>query len=437
VWAITRLYRGDDQLLPFAAVADTQITPNADGESDATRISYELSRDAVVSIYFESQYTGERFYFRQDKLRGAGTYSLLFSGVVDGYQLANEVVEGEILARLLQNGIYTWVVEAVGDDGEVAEQRGELTIVEADSVVPLINGFEIVPTTFQAEWTPEGSVVFSPNRDGIADRLQIQFDLAKEVDSLRVFLETADGLEFPAFEVPREVPKNQAGVHVFDYAGGVDQGATPPPDGVYEMVAFAQDAEGQKIRVSGSVTIQFGGVPRAEIVSPVSADTLQFDMTTVQLCETLHFTITVRNYGSTPIRTTGPEPGTVYDSDWNYNTLDWPTESGAWRLGVGFENELKDYAYRWSVGRREELTKIGDHYYLMPGQQVVISGGIRIVDTLGERNPQPMWAGLIHEDVEISQFNNRRDPHAITIDVPAEGSAAACDAREIPLRVRE
>ena len=36
-------------------MADDISTPNADGESDATPISYELTRNAVVSIYFEDE----------------------------------------------------------------------------------------------------------------------------------------------------------------------------------------------------------------------------------------------------------------------------------------------------------------------------------------------------------------------------------------------
>jgi hypothetical protein len=53
---------------------------------------------------------------------------------------------------------------------------------------------------------------------------------------------------------------------------------------------------------------------------------------------------------------------------------------------------------------------------------------------LGDRNPQPLWAGFIHEDVEISQFNNRVDPNQILVDMPDENSLEECEAREIPLK---
>lgn len=432
ILAIALLYRGAPDLLTFAALSDARITPNADGVQDATAVSYGLSRNAIVSIYFEHQGTGERHYFRRNQLRSVGEYRVLFSGVVEGYRLPGEAVEGEVLARLLQNGDYTWVIEATTADGQTMQRSGALTVADATTELPDLRGFAIAPTSFDPAWTgaPGEPIRFSPNRDGIADRLQIQFDLARDVTVLRVFLLTADGLEYPAFEVPRDVPPNLAGLHIFDYAGGVDQGAPPPPDGLYQMVALAEDAEGQRVRAQGLVEIIYGGVPRAEIISPVSAPTLQFSASAVRLCETLAFTVTIANYGDTPIRTTGPAPGFVYDSDWNYNTIGRPTESGAWRVGIGYENELKDYGYRWAVAAPERLTRIGSFDYLMPGEQAVVTGGIRIVGPLGERNPQPMWVGLIHEDVEISQFNNRRDPRAITIDLPAAGDGATCPPRD-------
>ena len=50
----------------------------------------------------------------------------------------------------------------------------------------------------------------------------------------------------------------------------------------------------------------------------------------------------------------------------------------------------------------------------MPGERATITGAITITD-VPARNPLYFWAGLIHEDVEISNVNNRVDPHFITI----------------------
>lgn len=420
VWVGRRLYQGDSHLLRNVLVEHSQITPNADGRTDATPIQYELARNANVSIYFEDT-AGQRYYFRQEQPRGAGPYQVLFSGVVDGYQMPDEVIQGEILARLLQDGLYTWTVTATDEGGVTEGVSGQLTIAEADTQLPDMRNFSL------------DKRVFTPNQDGIADRVKIQFDLQKEATT-RVFVLTPEGAELPIGEVDLEIPPGLPGRHFFDYEGGVDNGATPPPDGTYPVVALAEDAEGQKIRVEETLTIQYGGVPRAYIISPAAGDTLRFQTTAVALCDTLYFTITVQNDGTTPIRTTGPAPGAVYDSDWNYNTLGWHTESGAWRVGIGFENATSDYPYRWAVGGPADLEEIDGYYYLMPGARVVVSGGIRITGPLGVRNPQPMWAGLIHEDVAISEFNSRVDPHDVQIDLPDPTNRQPCPARPAPGR---
>jgi len=414
-----RLLNGDNSLLRNVSISQDTITPNADGDTDATLLSYELSRNADVSIYFDNE-NGQRFFFRQEKPRGAGQYQVLFSGIVDGYNLPDDLIQGEILSRLLQDGSYRWTVEAKDDNGIIETQEGMLTISEADTELPDLRDFSLDFKTF------------TPNRDGISDRVKAQFYLAKEVDEVRVFLILPDGSEVPISELERDIPAKMPGRHVYDYEGGVDNGATPPPDGTYPIVAEARDLEGQKVRVEDSLTIQYGGVPRADIFAPPAGDTLDLSTTAVAHCDTITFTMTVENYGTTPIRTTGPVPGTVYDSDWNYNTLGWHTESGAWRAAIGFENELTNYPFRWAVGNPEELQEIDGYLYLMPGKRAVITGGIRVVGPFGDRNRQPMWAGLIHEDVEISQFNNRVNPHAILVDMPDEANRESCPPRDIP-----
>jgi hypothetical protein len=149
-----------------------------------------------------------------------------------------------------------------------------------------------------------------------------------------------------------------------------------------------------------------------------------FTSLTIPLSGTLYFTATVENYGDTPVRTTGPEPGTTYTSRQNFSTLEWYQSDGAWRFGFDFEeNPGQTYPFRWSLGRHDELEPVvkGDDvfYYLMPGQRVTITGAIQILDE-PPRNPFYLWAGLIHEGVEIVQ--NRVDPVWITVDVPSQGA---------------
>lgn len=407
--------QGDGSLLRNVTFATTEITPNADGDNDITLIQYELSRNATISIYFDDP-AGTRYYFRQERERGKGTFQLYFSGVVNGYLLPDETIEGKVISRLLQNGEYQWTIAATDSNGHSEQVSGRITISQADLTLPQLLDFSLDKNSF------------TPNRDGINDRVQAQYFLPKEA-TVRLFLRLPNGLELPIAEKNRDVPAGEPGWHIYDYEGGVDNGDTPPPNGTYPIVAIAEDAEGQKIEVESQLTIDLGGVPRAQILPAVVGDTLEFNTLSISLCNTLSFTITVQNYGETPIRTVGPWSGTAYDSTWNYNTVGWPTESGAWRLGIGYENALSDYPYRWGLGTPDQLTEIDGHYYLMPGQQVAITGYIRVVDLFGVRNPQPIWAGLIHEDVEISQFNNRVDPHAILVDLPDPAHIPICEPK--------
>jgi len=68
-------------LLYDVKVAPDVISPNADGRDDVTRIEYKLRRSADLSIYFLDA-EGEKHYFREDKRRSSGEYSVYFGGVV-------------------------------------------------------------------------------------------------------------------------------------------------------------------------------------------------------------------------------------------------------------------------------------------------------------------------------------------------------------------
>ena len=51
--------------------------------------------------------------------------------------------------------------------------------------------------------------IFSPNRDGIDDRVLMQFYLPKEVAALRVFVQLPEGGELPIAEQERDIPATQ------------------------------------------------------------------------------------------------------------------------------------------------------------------------------------------------------------------------------------
>jgi hypothetical protein len=163
-------------------------------------------------------------------------------------------------------------------------------------------------------------------------------------------------------------------------------------------------------------------VPRADIVSanvdfynPETGDKV------VPLGGALAFTLTVENFGSVPIRTTGPSSGEHYRSDENFNTKGFLESSGVWRVGIDYEgNPSYAYPYRWAIGNLDKLEKrvINDNieYYLMPGQRAIVTGSIQLVDKpLDNDNRIDFWAGLIHEDVRIDVFNDHVDPQPIAI----------------------
>lgn len=396
---------GKRTLLYDVRIQPDHITPNADGDADVTRIEYRLSRSAYVSIYFEDE-TGRQYSFRDHRRRSRSTgrpYSVDFGGVVD--------VEGEALvkARVLRDGSYAIVVEATDDNGHIERAQLPFTVADADTIVPELRGFTV------------SDPIFSPNRDGVQDRVTINYYLTKSANVL-VYLENDEGNKFPIAEQQgalTPVKPGEVGTHTYDYEGGVDQGAQPPPDSTYTLVAFAEDRVGQKVELTRTLTITDGGVPRATILNL----DVEYSDTIVPVGGTLCITATVENYGDTPVRTTGPAPGTAYTSDQNFNSLGWHQSSGAWRFGLDFDgNPAYPYPFRWALGRPEELEKKvingTEFYYLMPGRRAQITGCIEILSA-PPRNPTVFYGGLIHEDVWT--VNDQVDPLWITFDEPTAG----------------
>ncbi len=424
------------------------ISPNADGEDDIAVFKYSLSRPASVSLSLTSQ-QGRQFYFRQRQARDDGDYSVLFSGIVDGFQNDGEIVFGEIERRLIPNGNYSWQLEAQTNDGVLMSERGSLMVQDGDTPLPIMSEFAISPA------------VFSPNQDGIADRVSINVYLEKDVERLDVFLLGADGLRIPISARVEERQYGEAGRHLFDYEGGIDLGVDPPPDGAYTVVALAQDKVGQRIRMEGELTITTGGKPFAEIKpqapgvdvafavqpydekwysnagdlgdllpQPDDARSLAYSQQiTVPLGDMLVFRLTVENYGPVPIRTSGPAPGAVYQQEQLAGTLGFFDESGAWRVGIQCETSISSFPYRWAVARDDLLQEVYDeasentYRYLAPGARAVVWGAIRMTEVKA-RNPQNCWAGLIHEDVAISLRNNHVGMRSIMVVDPEGGSAS-------------
>lgn len=413
-------------LITHAAFSLDRISPNADGDADITEFSYGISRNAQVSLTFVAA-DGTSYIFRQNEARIPSDYIVAFSGVVGGFKMPADDFTGTVERRLIPNGQYTWQLQAQDAiSAENSEKSGTIEIVDGSARLPEIMGFTL------------DKHEFSPNQDGIADRVIMNLNLAKQVDSLNVYLQGADGRSIYIPEILSGRKPGEAGQHFFDYDGGIERGVEPPPDGEYTVVAVAQDFEGQRTSVTSKLKINNGGVPQAEIApqpngidvafasqpydskfamsssqtaellpSPEFSKDLGFSAISMTVGDMLVFKLTVSNYGKVAIRTSGPWPGTVYDSDQVWGASGIYEQSGSFRVGIMCSTSETNWPWRWSIGSPETLTKEVDsqngntYYYLPAGAQSEVWGAIHMKNLIKARNPQQCWAGLIHEDVAV------------------------------------
>ena len=401
-----RLDVGFGPLLRDVAVTPDQISPNADGDIDVTEIRYTLSRSAYISIFFENE-EGERFYFRKDRRRSPGSYSVLWGGVMDEPLI--EQLEGgtnEILSRVLPDGKYRWFIQALDDNANTETADGTITLENGDTEVPTLDSFAVMPT------------VFRPNLDGLRDDwVSISYNLTKEVQNIQVFLEDPDrpGLKVHIAEGPNTIEPEEAGNHTYKYFGGVDLNAEPPPDGDYLVVGEANDLAGNRVRVTRALTIEMGGRPRADVVQGEIDWVNEVNrVVSVPLGQRLCFNAIVKNEGEVPVRTNGPWPGQEYHfvEDFihdSFNTIAsrpenrgkyWFELPGVFRFGLNFSTTGYPYPFRWAIGRQEDLEylEIGGQsaWYLMPGKSGKVSGCIHFEGRPPGGNVL-WWGGLIHE----------------------------------------
>lgn len=404
-------------LLSNVTVAPDVISPNADGDTDATAIHYSLSRSADVSIYFENA-AGERFYFRQERRRSPGDYDVLWGGVVDEPRIV-ETAGGteEILSQVLADGVYRWVIEAVEDNGNRQEVSGQITLENGDTQVPELHNFAVVPQ------------VFRPNQDGLRDDwVSISYYLTKDVDAVQVYLISPANPDFKYHiaEGPNVVGPEEQGYHEYRYEGGVDLNAEPPPDGTYQIVGEARDKAGNRVRVVSELTIEEGGKPRADVAQgEIDWQGEMNRVVGVPLGEKLCFEAVVVNEGTVPIRTTGPWPGQEYRFSENYNTLaadgqkEWFQQAGVWRFGINFDTTGIDFPYRFAIGSQDELERRVidgvEQWYLLPGKAGRVSGCI-VMDERPPVGTNFWWGGLIHEFVGVA--NNYIDRISVDVGMP-------------------
>ncbi|MBN1873773.1 MAG: hypothetical protein JXA33_06055 [Anaerolineae bacterium] len=400
---LTLISCGKKEILENVTLAPDTISPNADGTTDLAKIEFLLNRSATVAIYLYDT-TGREYTFRPPTSLALNEdpYTVYFGGIVEGFTDPGEALPYHLPKRMLPDGVYTWKIEAMTADAEIGAVTGQLRISEADTAPPGIQDFQIQPTAF------------SPNQDGIQDAVTLNLTLEKDVEALNVYLIGIDGVPQYISEEESNIAPNMKGPHIFKYDGGIDAGNEPPPDGNYVVYAEARDKMGQRAIVSQTLKILNAGLPMAYIVN----GNVEFSDVTLVLSDTLCYTLTVENDSDTYIRTTGPWPGTNYRSDQNFNTLGWPEDAGIFRIGMDFDTSLRNYPFRWGLGRPGvELVELDGHWYLPPRARSQVTGCVQIVE-VPIRNPLYYWMGLLHEGMETATVNNRVDPHFITIWEP-------------------
>jgi uncharacterized repeat protein (TIGR01451 family) len=372
---------GSGALISDIEVSPQIISPNADGVDDVAAISYRISDNCDFSLILVDS-DGNRHFARKDLARvpTKSNYTALFGGAIDG--------------KLLPDGDYTMILEASDARGRTTREETWLKLEGGDKLPIEIKNLTVAPN------------VFTPNRDGIKDRITIGYYLTKEAAYVEVYLTDGAGNRYP---IPDDQIRDVGapGNHEHDYDAGVDAGATPPPDGVYTVWVVVEDLVGNRDSAKATLTIEMGGVPQAEIVKRGG----QWSSTVVPLGETLTFTCTVKNIGRVPIRTKGPEPGSLYDTSLNFNSLtvaqnlprgdDYYEEPGIFRVGVDFEDNTsgRPYPFRWQICSSDELTLIDGELYMMPDQACTVSGSIKIKDPPVKIAPY-FWIGLLHEQVQ-------------------------------------
>ncbi len=383
-------------LLVSVRVAPDAISPNGDGREDVAAIAYRLARPCFLSIALVDE-RGTSYFFRDRERRSAGEYEAKFSGVVET-PVSVTPFYTVTQASVLPDDHYTVVVTAEEANGHRETVQASLTIVGGDASPPGFGDFSVFTPSYDPKFqaTRGDRIIFSPNRDGIGDRVAVSYWLTKEA-TVQVYLVRTDDPKHVVYPIA-EVAKLKPGRHDHDYEGGVDLGNTPPPNGDYLVVGEAQDAIGNHVVVTAPLTIRDGGVPLAQIVSS------SISPTTVPIGGQLRIEVIVENVGTVAIRSQGPYSGTVYTTEENFNTKGFFENPGVFRVGVDFEGNTagRKYPFRWGF----------ENDQLLPGERQTIVGYIQITSKPSASSLY-YWVGLEHEQVRT--VNDKVKPVRITV----------------------
>jgi hypothetical protein len=344
------------------------LTPDVGG--DRMDVTYRVNRPSLLNVAVVSA-RGESYLLRDKEPRRPNeTYVYPFDGTVP------ESLESP-QRHVLNDGTYELVIAAQDSNGQKVERRKSVEVRGADTRSPTIENLAAFPPTI------------SPNFDGIDDVTTVSYRLTKRARVQRLVLDQSNN---------RVYVSGSETLDPGEYAERWDATAKekPVPDGTYRYQVRAADAAGNVTQVEAPVTVSASGNPEGRI--------LRVDFTPRQLMvgDVLTVRARVRNTGTLPLRTNGPQAGYEYSSFDSFGSIanhQFIDRLGTWRLGVDWAGSPTStgskYPYRWGLPGE-----------LGPGEEAEIEGRLRVEHGPAlDRQVGPLnnrifvYAGLIHEGI--------------------------------------
>jgi hypothetical protein len=335
------------------------VTPSGAVGNLPISVAYTLTRPATITAYLVGA-SGEKFYLEKDELRPvAGEYTLTFDGAYAPNPDTDE-------RRVLSAGTYKLTVEARDTKGS-DEASAQLQVQNPDTVPPSVENLTVYPETF------------APKGEGLSDTLTATFRTTK-LATVSLYLVSDSGKRFVLERQEREQP----GEHSTTWDGQI--GNQLLPGGNYRFVVEAQDAAANVSLSEKPLKLDATSMPDAHILS------VNFEPNAVMYGGLVKVTIRVKNMGNTVLKTQGPDPGYVYNSQEGFSTIEggsFRDKKGYWRVGVDWAGAPGSagakYPYRWGFGKD-----------LQPGEEATVVGYIR----MNEKYPRIwLYAGLVQEQI--------------------------------------
>ena len=273
------------RLLEQAGLSRTTLTPST---TDRLDLAYTLSRAARVSLSLAGP-TGATVALLADEPRPAA--GALRPRLRRRRPLADRPGE----RRVLPDGAYRLSLDARDGAGRSESASFDFQIAGADLSAPGVEGLAVYPA------------VMTPNFDGVDDVASITYRLTKRA---RVFAFATDPAGQRVYVGTQELLEPGEYREVWD---GTNKDR-PLPDGTYQFAIRATDLAGNTVVGQTPVAIQSSGRPDARIIR------ISFTPRRLMLGDELQIEAVVRNVGTVPLRTQGPDPGFVYSSFDSFGT---------------------------------------------------------------------------------------------------------------------